>query len=98
MTTRKTAKYYREELMKNHNLSTLTTLIKEVVTKYGKDNQISLKNDDFNWNHQVTGFSVSSKGIVYVNVYWQGDSTDGDTCVSLSDVYNRGKVTIQAEH
>ena len=97
MTTRKTAKYYREELMKIHNSSTLTILIKEVVAKYGKDNQITLKNDDFNWNHQVTGFSVS-KGIVYVNVYWQGDSTDGDTCVSLSDVYNRGKVTIKAEH
>lgn len=98
MTTRKTPKYYREELLKNHNLSTLTTLIKEVVTKYGKDNQISLKNDDFNWNHQVTGFRVTSKGIVYVDVYWQGDSTDGDTCVSLSDVFNRGKVTIKAEH
>jgi hypothetical protein len=98
MSTRKTAKYYREELMKNHNLTTLTTLIKEVVAKYGKDKQIRLKNDEFNWNHQVTGFSVSTKGIVYVDVYWQGDSTDGDTCVSLTDVYNRGKVTIKAEH
>lgn len=98
MATRKTSKFYREELIKkNQPLSVITELVKEVISKYGKDNCIYIKDNTFNWNHQVTGFMVS-KGILYVNVYWQGDDTDGYEAILFADVYNKGKVTIKAKH
>lgn len=97
MTTRKTAKYYREELVKPQSTNTLNTLIKEIVKKFGSDNSIRISGTEFNWNHRVTGFTVGKNGILYVEVYWQGDSTDGDDYVSFSEVYGRGKSVIRAE-
>lgn len=99
-TIRKTAKYYREELTKSHNISTLENLIKEVCTKFGgKDKSISLWNRvEFNWNHRVEGFSLGKSGRVLVKVYWQGDSTDGDDYVYLTDVLRNGTEVIPAEH
>ena len=95
--TRKTAKYYREELVKTQSVNTLNTLIKEVVTKFGSDNDIYIAGTECNWNHWVRGFSVGKNGILYVKVYWQGDSTDGDDCVPFSEVFGRGKSVIRAE-
>jgi hypothetical protein len=40
---------------------------------------------------------VGKNGILYVKVYWQGDSTDGDDYVSFNEVYGRGKSVIRAE-
>lgn len=97
MATRKTAKYYREELVKPQSINTLNTLIKEVVAKFGKDNHIRIDGAECNWNHWVTGFTVGKNGILYVDVYWQGDSTDGDDWVSFNDVYGKGKSVIRAE-
>lgn len=99
-TTRKTAKYYREELAKAKNYTTLETLINEICTKFGgKDKSISLwKRVEFNWNHRVEGFRVAKNGKVLVKVYWQGDSTDGDDYVYLSDVLRKGIEVIRAEH
>ena len=99
-TIRKTAKYYRDELAKRHTTNDFETLIKEVCTKFGKDKEISLwKRVEFNWNHRVEGFRVSStNGRVLVKVYWQGDSTDGDDYVYLTDVLRKGIDVIPAEH
>lgn len=97
MATRKTAKYYREELVKPQSMNTLNTLIKEIVAKFGKDNHIRIDGTECNWNHWVTGFTVGKNGILYVDVYWQGDSTDGDDWVSFNDVYSKGKSVIRAE-
>lgn len=96
-TIRKTAKFYREELVKVQNVTTLNTLIKEIVLKFGKDNNLYIDGADCNWNHWVKGFCVNKKGEVFVNVYWQGDSTDGDTCVHFNEVYGKGKSVIKAE-
>lgn len=97
MATRKTAKYYREELVKTQSMNTLNTLIKEVVAKFGSNNDLYLSGTECNWNHWVRGFSVGKNGILYVKVYWQGDSTDGDDYVSFNEVYGRGKSVIRAE-
>ena len=100
-TIRKTAKFYREELVKRQTSTDFETLIKEVCTKFGgKEKEISLwKRVEFNWNHRVEGFRVSStNGRVLVKVYWQGDSTDGDDYVYLTDVLRRGIDVIPAKH
>lgn len=94
---RKTAKFYREELVKPQNVNTLNTLIKEVVAKFGNNNSLYIDGAKCNWNHWVKGFSVSKKGDLSIMVYWQGDSTDGDDYVSFNEVYNRGKSVIRAE-
>ena len=101
MTTRKTAKYYREQLTKTHSATELENLISEICTKFGgKDKDISLwKRVEFNWNHRVEGFKVAStNGKILVKVYWQGDSTDGDDYVYLNDVLRKGTDVIKAEH
>lgn len=97
MATRKTAKYYREELVKPQSMNTLNTLIKEIVAKFGSSNDLYIGGAECNWNHWVKGFSVGKNGILYVKVYWQGDSTDGDDYVSFNEVYGRGKSVIRAE-
>lgn len=99
-TTRKTAKYYREELVKTQNYTTLENLIKEVISKFGnKYKEINLHNMvEFNWNHRVEGFSIASNGRVLVKVYWQGDSTDGDDFVYFTDVLRKGTEVIRAQH
>ena len=97
MATRKTAKFYREELVKTQNVNTLNTLIKEVVTKFGSSNQLYLSGTECNWDHWVRGFSVDKNGVLYVKVYWQGDSTDGDDYVLFNEVYIKGKSIIRAE-
>lgn len=97
MATRKTAKYYREELVKTQNMSTLNTLIKEIVTKFGNNNDLYIGGAECNWDHWVKGFSVGKNGVLYVKVYWQGDSTDGDDYVLFCDVYGKGRSIIRAE-
>jgi hypothetical protein len=100
-TTRKTAKYYREQLVHTHNPSDLEKLIGEICTKFGgKYKTINLwKRVEFNWNHRVEEFRVfGNDGRVSVKVYWQGDSTDGDDYVYLNDVLRKGTHTIKAEH
>ena len=100
-TIRKTAKYYREQLAKRQTSTDFENLIKEVCTKFGgKEKEISLRNRvEFNWNHRVEGFRVSStNGRILVKVYWQGDSTDGDDYVYMTDVLRKGIDVIPAEH
>lgn len=99
-TIRKTAKYYRESLVKSQNSTTLESLIKEICTKFGgKDKSISLhQRVEFNWNHRVEGFRIAKNGRVLVKVYWQGDSTDGDDYVYLTDVLRKGTDVIRAQH
>lgn len=52
-------------------------------------------NGERGWNHRITGFSFY-KGDLYINIYWQGDSTDGDSSVKIIP----GKISyrIPAEH
>lgn len=79
---RKTAKYYREALTKNPS----EALLKEIVKKYGYDGYIRLNDIEYNWNHRIDGIALGNAGKLYFDIYWQGDSTDGNDYVLVSDV------------
>jgi hypothetical protein len=96
-TTRKTAKYYREQLNIVKNCSMLNSLIKELVDKYGSNRELSIDGNKCNWNHWVDGFYISPKNELFVSVYWQGDSTDGTDYVSFNELFNRGKCVIRSK-
>ena len=94
---RKTDKYFRTELRKGFDEG--SAVIADVLKKHftGKwGTEVKVKNE-FNWNHCVEGFGLTSKGEVYVNVYWQGDNTDGNNTVCLNDFKYRNEVVIPAE-
>lgn len=87
----RTAKYYRENLKKNPS----EELLKEIVVKYGDGGQdIYLADVEFNSNHCIKGLSLDD-GKLYFYIYWEGDSTDGDATVLVSDVRD-GKAFIPA--
>lgn len=88
--TRKTAKFY-QDILSGDNLRNAVAVLAEVIRKFGTKRWSGSKHNDylkvkalteFEWNHQIVGFGISSskenKGRVYVDIYWQGDSTDGD--------------------
>lgn len=107
-TQRKTKKYYRE-LIAKQMLYTPVGVIGEVVTKYAPKNkyhtEVYLNKDiaEFQWNHRLEYIGVNKKsGRVYLDIYWQGDSTDGNESVVLTDVINAIRsgryYVIPAEH
>ena len=97
-TTKKTAKYYRDILSGNDIRKSLSVL-PEVIKKYGYKRWSGSKGNDilyvrgyteFEWNHRI-GLPENC-----VDIYWQGDSTDGNTSEYASDlIYGK---TIPAEH
>lgn len=89
-TTKKTAKYYRDIISKKSVHSALV-ILPEVINKYGSvyggKKYIPVKGfTEFEWNHKIEGFSVAKNGQVLVDIYWQGDSTDGNTYEYASDL------------
>ena len=102
---KKTAKYYRD-ILNSGNISKALSVLGEVIKKYGSKrwSDYSKANDiinvreytEFNWNHQIEGFFIGKNGEVLVDIYWQGDSTDGNTSEYASSLMY-GKV-IPAEH
>jgi hypothetical protein len=104
-TTKKTAKYYRD-IFSGNDIRKAVSVLPEVIKKYGHKRWTTSKHNDeiklkgyteFEWNHQIEGFGISEKsGRVYVDIYWQGDSTDGNES-EWADVMMYGK-TIPAEH
>ena len=45
------------------------------------DSQVEGYNRDTSW--WIRGFELDGKGKVYIMVYWQGDSTDGDEYIQM---------------
>lgn len=101
---KRTNKYLRECLTKG-----LATAIKElpyIIKKYGYKSgknsyQLVGLRPEFQWNHQLQGFYLTD-GKVYVDIYWQGDSTDGDETELFSRVVNAtnygGEFVVPAEY
>lgn len=81
---RKTKKYYRELIPTITSAYKLEEILIEVIKKY---KPTGLRTN-FNWDHQLNDFVVD-KNKLYIEVYWQGDSTDGEDYVLFSNVYNR---------
>jgi len=101
---RKTAKYYRELLTSGSTYNAVKVL-PEIIKKFGYKRWSSSKGNDilrvkkyteFEWNHRINGFFLSDKGKLCVDIYWQGDSTDGNDSLYADECIN-GK-TIPAEH
>ena len=104
-TTRKTAKYYRTILC-GSDLSKAISVIPEVfkkfhfVGKYRTEASFgwSVVSKNFNWNHGIAGFYLGrDDNRVYVDVYWQGDSTDGNASLLASSLV-WGSKRIPAEY
>ena len=100
---RKTAKYYRD-ILNSGNIYNAVKVLPEVIKKFGYKSWEKKTNDkinlrgytEFEWNHKIEGFFLTNNGEVYVDIYWQGDSTDGNDSVPANEcIY--GKV-IPAEH
>ncbi len=101
---RKTAKYYRDILC-GGDLRLAVSLIPEIFRKYGFVGKwrtavrfgSEYVNAHFNRNHAIEGLFLGCKdGKVYADVYWQGDSTDGNASVRAESLV-RGDVTVPAE-
>jgi hypothetical protein len=93
---RATKNYYREEVKKS-KLAAYNCL-PDIIKKYGIRTKISprksyyriyLNNDDYVEGYNrgtswwIRGFELDSKGTIYIMVYWQGDSTDGDEYIKM---------------
>ena len=84
--TRKGINYYRE-IFAGDNISKAISVLPEVIKKYGYKRWSSSKGNDilrikgytkFEWNHRIESFFLTEKGELCVDIYWQGDSTDGN--------------------
>ena len=81
---KKTKKYYRELIPTITSAYKLEEVVIEVIKKYKPR---GLETEMW-WDHQLKDLVVD-KNKLYVEVYWQGDSTDGEDYVIFSNVYNR---------
>lgn len=94
---RKTNKYFRTELRKGfaEGEAVIADVLKRhFVSKWYT--RVNIENE-FNWNHCVKGFGLTSTGKVYVDIYWQGDSTDGNKTIPLDDFKYKSEVVIPEE-
>ena len=103
-TPRKTAKYYRG-ILTSGNTYNAVKVLPEIIKKFGYKRWSSSKGNDvlrvrkyteFEWNHRIEAFFLNDKGRLCVDIYWQGDSTDGNDSLYADECIN-GKV-IRAEH
>lgn len=96
---RKTKKYYRD--LVNKGLFPALSILPEIVKKYGKNPKGYRKRQELQinvpmgWNHQIESFYFY-KDSLWANIYWQGDSTDGNDSVKI--VPGKTSYRIPAEH
>ena len=94
--TKMTKKFFREELQRG--MRTAYSLLPTILKRYGiatkvsprkayyrlyldNDDQVDGYNRDTSW--WIRGFELGTDGKVYIMVYWQGDSTDGDEYIPM---------------
>lgn len=69
----------------------IQSIIKDILLKNGKKSDTSynifFEYEGRFWNTSPCGLKYNkSKDTIYIDLYWQGDSTDGNTIVELSEV------------
>ena len=91
-----TKKFFREEIQKNYGIA--RQLLPIILKRYGvatkvsprksyyklwldNDSQVDGYNRDTSW--WIRGFELGTDGKVYIMIYWQGDSTDGDEYIKM---------------
>lgn len=93
-----TKKYYRDLINKSYDDA--CKVILEAIKKYGSKEGLTrghrqAKFDcSMNSNHQITGFYYKPKDHLFVDIYWQGDDTDGEKCVD----FNKQGISIAPEY
>lgn len=96
---RKTKKYYQNIV--NSSLLSALAILPEIISHYGKNprgcrgRKEIFVDTEMGWNHRITGFSFYKKEL-YIDVYWQGDDTDGDASVKI--VSGKTSYRIPAEY
>lgn len=94
--TKKTKKYYRDLIAKDYNSA--VSAFTEAIVKYGDKcstrgwREVNISHVPNGQNGEIIGFSYVKKKF-YVDVYWQGDSTDGEDSV----LFDRNGVCLDAE-
>lgn len=83
---------YRERLNRGFDLET----VKKVTKEFTENKEIRL-DCEFNWDHKIEGFHLNSKNELIINIYWQGDSRDGNDYINASEFNYSNKVVIPAE-
>lgn len=96
--TRKTKGFYQQAVLVNKTQAFI--FLKEIIKKYGHSSKWFARRNKYylsvndNWNNtrgqdwKIEGFILISNKI-YVDVYWQGDSTDGNEWVEFKgDLYD----------
>lgn len=99
---RKTKKYYREELAKvGFNMTSLKFLLIDILTKYCKEKWHEGEFraiGEFKGNHRLEGFLYSKKSKkLLINLYWQGDDTDGNEYIEFDKFLYTSFYTIPAK-
>lgn len=93
--TKKTKKYYRDLIAKDYNSA--VSAFTEAIVKYGDKcstrgwREVDISHVPNGQNGEIIGFSYVKKKL-YVDVYWQGDSTDGEDSV----LFDRNGVCLDA--
>lgn len=96
---RKTKKYYQNIV--NRGLLSALAILPEIVSHYGKNprgcrgRKEIFVDTEMGWNHRITAFFFYKKEL-YIDVYWQGDNTDGDASVKI--VPGKTSYHIPAKH
>lgn len=95
---RKTNKYFRDMLRRD--IYTASDIIVDVLNKYGKSKYstfIRAQSDNKFWNCRITGIGLDKNNKPYLEIYWQGDSTDGYETIWLSELIRNQTVEIKSD-
>lgn len=78
--------------------STAVSTLPQILKAFGDKKRMFQMNvrGEFEWNHRIECFYIGTNGKIYVDIYWQGDSTDGSDGFCLTD--NPNGYRIPAEH
>lgn len=93
---KKTKKYYRDQIAKGYDEA--AAVIREAVFRYGHPQktrgwrEAPIDHVSNSHNGEITGFNITRK-VFLVDVYWQGDSTDGDNEV----MFDKDGIELAAE-
>ena len=82
--------------------SQVETELIDIVNSYGKDDSrckyVYLGNsEEYTWNHHIDKIYVhrNKPNEIHFNVYWQGDSTDGDEVMTFMELCNKSEQRVK---
>jgi hypothetical protein len=80
--------------IQDKNWQTMFDTLKKIVKKYGNEyGDLYFTPSGRFWDHQIEGMRLI-KNKLFINIYWTGDSTDGNELVKFIDAWNSGRYII----